>query len=127
MNFPKLIFAYAALLIIDSLVFQYFANIRDISLMTPIVFAGFILIMGIMSVKQDLALFGRHGATAVSLIAFITSITSIFTIIFPGDEAVALSEYAHAVMALLSLAFIALAVHAFAAERGEKEPENDVE
>lgn len=127
MKFSKLIFGYAALLIIDGLAFQYIANINDISLMTPIIFGGFIMIMGLMSVKKDLGLIGRHGATAVSLIAFITSIGSILEVLSPASGAIQYSDISNSVMAILSLAFIALAVQAFAAERGEEKANNDTE
>jgi hypothetical protein len=121
MDFSKLIFSYAALLIIDGLAFQYIAQTKDISIIMPVVFGGFILIMGFMSLKKDLELFGRHGATAVSLIAFVTSVGSILELF---SDTVQYSDLSNFVMAVLSLAFIVFAVQQFAAERGKEESGN---
>ncbi len=119
MNFPKLILSYAVLLIIDGLIFQYVANLKDISLMTPIIFGGFILLMGFMSLKHDLGLFAKHGATAVSLIAFIVSVGSILELFSPESGSIQFSDISKSVMAVLSLVFIVFAVRQFAAERSD--------
>ncbi len=125
MNFSKLIFAYAALLIIDGLAFQYIANVRDISIIMPVIFGGFILLMGFMTLKKDMGLFGKHGATAVSLIAFITSVGSVLDLFTQATDKLLYSTYSQNIMAILSLTFIVFAVQQFAAERGdEKENKN---
>ncbi len=118
MNFSKLIFVYAALLIIDGLTFQYIANVRDISIITPVIFGGFILLMGFMTLKKDMDLFGKHGATAVSLIAFITSVGSVLDLFTEATDQLLYSTYSQNIMAILSLTFIVFAVQQFAAERG---------
>ncbi|KAA3610330.1 MAG: hypothetical protein D8M58_06075 [Calditrichaeota bacterium] len=126
MKFSKLILAYAILLIIDGLLFQFIAGVKDISLLTPIIFGGFILIMGLMSLKKDLSLFARHGATAVSLIAFIISVGSILDIITPESGSVQFVDISKTAMACLSLIFIIFAVRQFAEDRG-KETDNDAQ
>ena len=74
MQFSYLIFIYATLLIIDGITFQILALERDPSILTPVIFGGILLIMGVMTLKKDLQIFGKHGATALSLIAFISSL-----------------------------------------------------
>ena len=72
--------------------------------------------MGFMSLKEDLQLFGKHGATALSLIAFISSLSNLFKLLsdFSAQDYENLSN---SIMAVLSIIFLFLAVFQFGKER----------
>ena len=119
MYFSYLIFGYAILLIADGALFQLAAPKRDPAVLMPAIFGGILIIMGIMSLSKDLKLFGRHGATALSLIAFIYSINNfaeLFRSTFNDNFYVNISN---AIMAVFSLLFLILAVILFGKERQE--------
>ena len=116
MKFRYLIFIYSILLIFFGLVYLFFIETESV-VFTPIVFGGIILIMGIMSVNKDLILFGQHGATALSLIAFITSVSG-FIKMFKQTETF-YSYFADVYIASLSLIFLVLAVRQFGIDRKE--------
>lgn len=127
MHFPKLILTYGLLLVFLSLLFHYLAGVKDIALLTPLIFGGFILIMAAMSIKPELGLFARHGATAVSLVAFAVSVPGIISIFSNVEGLQAYIAYNKAIMAVLSIAFIGLAVQQFANERAQNEKNDAVE
>ena len=70
-----------------------------------------------MSVNKDFILFGQHGATALSLIAFITSVSG-FIKIFKQTETFYL-HFSDVYIATLSLIFLILAVRQFGIDREE--------
>ena len=117
MQFSYLIFAYATLLIIDGITFQILAQERDPSILTPVIFGGILLLMGIMTIKKDLQLFGKHGASALSLIAFISSITNLIELFNSTFSMQDYINFSNGIMAVLSIIFLVLAVRQFAEDR----------
>jgi hypothetical protein len=117
MQFTFSIFVYAALLIIDGITIQILAGEKNPSILTPVFFGGIQILMGIMTIKKDLKLFGQHGSAALSLIAFVTSLQN-FLGLFQNTSGM---EYyinlANSIMAFFSILFLVLAVILFARER----------
>lgn len=118
MRFTILIFTYSALLIIYGVVNIIFFDKVAVEILSPIIFGGIILIMGIMSSNKDLVLFGQHGAAALSLIAFITSVSG-FMNIFSEDHGSFYSNLSDIYLTIISLIFLVLAVRQFANDRKE--------
>ena len=119
MRFDFLIFSYSALLILFGVGLHILSGSEEVTIFTPITFGGIILIMGIMSLNKDLVLFGQHGATALSLIAFITSISG-FIKIFDDKPAMFYSNLSDIYIAPLSIIFLVLAVRQFSIDRKAK-------
>ena len=117
MQFSYLIFGYAAVLIIDSITFQILAPERDPSILTPLIFGGILILMGIMTLKKDLQLFGKHGAATLSLIAFISSLGNVTDLFTGTSTGQFYSNTANALMAVFSIIFLICAVIKFGMER----------
>lgn len=115
-RFTKLIFIYAVLLGLDSLIVHFFVDVRDIELLKPALFAGIIFLMGYLSTRKDMYTFAKHAATALALVAFITSLGGVLNL-FPEDGSLNYVAIVKTVMAALSITFIIVAVQLFAAER----------
>jgi hypothetical protein len=116
MRFSSLIFIYALILLLDGIIFQIIAPARDTDILYPAFLGGLILLMGFITLKKDFRIFAKHGATALSLVAFITSVTDFSEWI----QNLRTSDYAqisNSIMAILSLVFLILAVRQFAKER----------
>jgi len=117
MQFTVFIFTYAVLLIIDGVTIQILADEKNPSILTPAFFGGILIVMGIMSVKKDLKLFGQHGATALSLIAFITSLSNFIDLLqnIPGQQFYI--NLANGIMTIISILFLIIAVILFGKAR----------
>jgi len=109
--FTVLIFIYAAVLAINGLAFQYFAESRDVALLTPVFFAGLMIIMGILTLKNDLKLYGRHGALGLSVLAFITSVGSFIKLITFSFNEITYNDLSDFLTATCSLVFLIIAVY----------------
>ena len=117
MSFSFLIFGYAALLLMDGILFQIFASERDINILYPAFLGGLILIMGFISLKKDFRIFAKHGATALGLIAFISSVTDLSEVIQNLADSINYAQKSNSIMAILSILFIIFAVRQFAKEK----------
>ena len=117
MRFRILIFSYAILLIFDGIIFQLLAAERNPVILQPVLFGGITLLMGFMALKQDLQLFAKHAATALSVIAFASSFTYLYKIITNSTESLNYANASNAVMNIFSLIFLLMAVQQFARER----------
>lgn len=115
-----MIFAYSILLILYGVINSIFLDKIEIIFLSPIFFGGIIFVMGIMSLNKDFVLFGQHGATTLSLIAFISSLPGFVNIINDSKESF-YSNLSDAYIAIASLLFLILAVNQFAKDR-EKKP-----
>jgi len=124
MQFSYLIFSYAVLLIADGITFQILAPERDPAILTPVIFGGILFLMGIMSLKKDLQLFAKHGATALSLIAFISSLNNLAELFQYTFDKPNYINLPNAIMAVLSIIFLVLAVRQFANDRKNTSPKN---
>ena len=124
MQFSYLIFFYATLLIIDGITFQILALERDPSILTPVIFGRILLIMGVMTLKKDLQIFGKHGATALSLIAFISSLNNLVELFNDSFSTQDYVNFSNAIMAVLSIIFLILAVRQFAKDRTNSSEKN---
>jgi len=124
MKFSYLIFSYAILLIADGITFQILATERDPAILTPVIFGGIIFLMGIMTLKKDLQPFAKHGASALSLIAFISSINNLAELLQNSFDKPGYINLSNAIMAVLSIIFLVLAVRQFANDRKNRPPEN---
>jgi len=117
MPFSSLIFSYALLLLFDGIIFQIIAPARDADILYPAFLGGLILLMGFMTLKKDFQVFAKHGATALSLIAFITSVSDLSEWI-QNLRTADYAQISNALMAVISLVFLILAVRKFAKEKG---------
>jgi len=124
MHFSYLIFGYAILIIADGVIFQLAAPQRDPAILMPVIFGGILIIMGFMSLNSDLKLFGRHGATALSLIAFIYSVNNFAELFRPTFSSNFYVNSANAIMSVFSLLFLILAVIRFGKDRQESSDKN---
>ena len=115
--FSIIIFCYAAALATNGLVFQYLEGSRNIALLTPVFFAGLLIIMGIISLNKDLKLYGRHGATGLSVLAFITSVGSFIKLITFSFSKITYPDISDFITALCSLGFLIFAVFKLGRER----------
>lgn len=118
MRFPILIFSYSSLLLIYGIINIILSSDPATINYMPMVFGGIILIMGIMSVNKDFVLFGQHGATALSLVAFITSLIG-FVEVFNEQSESFYSNLTDVYLASLSIFFLVLAVRQFGIDRKE--------
>jgi len=124
MHFSYLIFGYAILIIADGVLFQLAAPQKDPAILMPAIFGGILIIMAFMSLNKELKLFGRHGAAALSLIAFIYSLNNfaeLFRATLYDNFYVNMSN---AIMAVFSLLFLILAVIRFGKDRQESSDKN---
>lgn len=124
MHFPTMIFLYAAILFADSIIFSILAVEKNIAILTPAFFAGIIFLMGLVTLKKDFQLFGKHGATALSLIAFLSNVSSFLDI---SSESISYAAYSKATAAMISLVFLIFAVKKIGDERRQKENQNGTE
>lgn len=124
MHFSYLIFGYAILILADGVIFQLAAPQRDPAILMPAIFGGILIIMGFMSLNRELKLFGRHGATALSLIAFIYSVNNFAELFRPTFSSNFYVNSANAIMAVFSLLFLILAVIRFGNDRQESSDRN---
>ena len=120
MRFRILIFSYAILLFLDGVVFQLIADVRDPAILQPVLFSGIILLMGFLTLKQDFQLYAKHGAAALSVVAFASSVAYLNEIIKNFPDALNFPNISNSVMNILSLIFLILAVIQFARERRNK-------
>ena len=120
-KFTTLVFIYAALLALISIVLQVISPERDSALLTPLVFAGIILIMGFMTLRNDLNIFGKHGASALCLIAFIVTVGSFLEL---GSEEISYAVIGKSLTALISIIFLSLFVKKIGDERRNIEGES---
>ncbi len=119
MRFAYLIFSYSALLLIFGIGSHILFGSEEVNTFTPITFGGIILLMGIMSLNKDFVLFGQHGATALSLAAFISSLSG-FLKIFDDDPRNSYSDLSDVYLATISLIFLLFAVRQFSIDRRMK-------
>jgi hypothetical protein len=119
--FALIIFCYAAILAMNGLLFLYFAEVHDVTLFTPVFFAGLLILMGMISLKDDLKLYGQHGATGLSVLAFITSVGSFTKLFALSFSNITYSDMSDFITAICSIGFLIFAVFKFGHERSLKE------
>jgi len=102
------IFAYALLLL--AIVFLL-GEPGNPNTLYPAMFGGLLLLLAALALKQDLRLIASHGATIVTLIAFVTTLGAAYDWVTVTDADP--FDGQKALMSLLSLLFLSLFVYEF--------------
>lgn len=115
---------YGAILIVLGLV-AYFALGRDsVTALIPTFFGGPVLVLGLLAARHDLRRHVMHGAAAFGLVAFLGTASGLakgLRALAGGELARPEAAAVQSVMALLSVAFVALCVRSFIQARRDAE------
>ncbi|MGD8922668.1 MAG: hypothetical protein PVH24_05420 [Candidatus Zixiibacteriota bacterium] len=120
MNFPRITIWYAILLILLGIIGYFVTGAVSVTALIPAFFGVVFLLLGIFAREEKRRKTLMHIAAVLAVIAFFGSVSGIFALVslFEGEQLLRLgAAISRAIMAILSFAFVVLAILSFVAAR----------
>lgn len=120
---PRITVGFGGLLIVVGLAAYFGAGRTSITAMIPAFFGVPILLLGVLAFRDGMRKHAMHGAAGLALLGLLGSIgglPKLFALLSGGAVARPTAAVVQSIMAVLCVAFLALAIRSFIAARRER-------